>query len=73
MARGVNDIRVEEITVAPPGPREVRLKVPQLQKWRFLGMKHGWIFSTFLGSNMFGGLVHLIFLVENKRGKHMYS
>lgn len=27
VARGVNDIRVEEITVAPPGPREVRLKV----------------------------------------------
>ena len=28
VARGVNDLRVEEVTVAPPGPREVRLKVP---------------------------------------------
>jgi len=27
VARGVNDLRIEEITVAPPGPREVRLQV----------------------------------------------
>lgn len=26
VARGVNDLRIEKITVAPPGPREVRLK-----------------------------------------------
>lgn len=27
VARGVNDIKVEDVTVAPPGPGEVRLKV----------------------------------------------
>lgn len=46
MARGVDDLRVEEVTVAVPGPREVRLKVQSnalchtdIYTWPALGPK----------------------------------